>query len=64
MPNGFENVCVLCAYWRSDGKDGAWNFIIIIYVTIFFGEYIYNKIKRILINDVAENVDTFFEVYV
>lgn len=25
----------------------------------FFGEYIYNKIKRILINDVAENVDTF-----
>lgn len=53
--------CVLCAYWRSDGKDGALEFYHNNIRDYFFGEYIYNKIKRILINDVAENVDTFLK---
>ena len=37
--------CVLCAYWRSDGKDGALEFYHNNIRDYFFGEYIYNTVS-------------------
>ena len=51
--------CVLCAYWRSDGKDGTLEFYHNNIRDYFFSEYIYNRINRFLLNDSVENMEAF-----
>ena len=51
--------CVLCAYWKSDGKDGTLEFYHNNIRDYFFSEYIYNRINRFLLNNSAENMEAF-----
>ena len=53
--------CVLCAYWKSDGTDGALEFYHNNIRDYFFCEYIYNKINNCLMTDSVEYVQVFLD---
>ena len=51
--------CVLCAYWKSNGKAGALEFYHNNIRDYFFGEYIYNKLSLLMNENDVENPQNF-----
>lgn len=51
--------CVLCAYWKSNDKNGALEFYHNNIRDYFFSEYIYDKINNIFLMDNSENIQIF-----
>lgn len=54
--------CVLCTYWKNDGKTGRLEFYHNNIRDYFLCEYIYDKINPLLMDGSDESIEEFFEL--